>query len=119
MDLRVVGIAERLGGAAAPIGDAGDGDRRPGNLSSPLEPLCCSASVAEETQRDPACMEVGVDLVGGIVRSEHVVAKFEREERLVEIEQFPATFRRWLHQRSELIKAARSCSASSSSTAAS
>ena len=33
-------------------------------------------------------MEVGVDLVGGIVRSDHVVAKFEREARLVEIEQF-------------------------------
>jgi hypothetical protein len=27
-------------------------------------------------------------LVGGIVRSDHVVAKFEREARLVEIEQF-------------------------------
>ena len=33
-------------------------------------------------------MEVGVDLVGGIVRSDHVVAKFEREARLGEIEQF-------------------------------
>ena len=47
-----------------------------------------AARVVEKTQCDPACKEVGVDLVGGIAWSNRVIAKFEREARLVEIEQF-------------------------------
>jgi hypothetical protein len=47
-----------------------------------------AARVVEKTQCDPACKEVGVDLIGGVVWSNRVVTKFERQARLVEIEQF-------------------------------
>src|SRR5260370_33330022 len=48
-DLRLVRIAPGFGGAGAPIGGAGDRERRLGRLGGALETLCGGASVAEET----------------------------------------------------------------------
>ena len=86
-DLRVIGVAQRLRGPTPPIGGARDGDRRLGRLGGALEAFLGGARIAEETQRDPAGVEGGVDLVGGIVRPDCLVAKLEGESRLIEIEQ--------------------------------
>ena len=43
--------------------------------------------IVEEAERDPAGVEIGVDLGFGRLRPRRLVADFERQPRLVEIEQ--------------------------------
>jgi hypothetical protein len=88
-----------------------------------LQPIAEDAVLRRERRRGNATRSslhgVGVDLVGGIVRSDHVVAKLEREARLVEIEQFARDLPPFAPPTVGVDKAARSRGASSSSTVAS
>ena len=63
MPLRHFLGADRLGGAALPVGDARDRDRRLGGLRGSTEMGRGQRRVLEEAQRDPARVELGLDAV--------------------------------------------------------
>ena len=82
-----LGAAHRLRRPALPIRGPSDRQRSVGGLGGERKPLSGPGRVVEEAQGDPAGVEIGVDLGFGRLRPRRLVADFERQPRLVEIEQ--------------------------------
>ena len=82
-----LGAAHRLRRPALPVGGAGDRQRSVGGLGCEREALGGQGRIVEEAQGDPAGVEIGVDLGFGRLRPHGLIADFERQPRLVEIEQ--------------------------------
>ena len=84
---RLVGLAHRLGGAAAPILGPGDRQRRVGGDCGEGEMLGRLGRVAEEAQGDPAGVELAIDFARRLLGRRRPDAEVERQPRLVEIEE--------------------------------